>query len=136
MLAELTRLAVIRGRKGGSRVLTISLIAVTSPWTPSRLGDLTGKRIVVTGATNGVGLGTTRALAKAGAHVVLAVRNTELGKQRAAEVGGSTEVVKLDLADLASVRAFPDLIEGDIDILINNAALSPTAAPTRSTGSR
>jgi NAD(P)-dependent dehydrogenase (short-subunit alcohol dehydrogenase family) len=82
---------------------------------------LTGKRIVVTGATNGVGLGTTRALARAGAHVILAVRNTELGAQRAAEVGGSTSVVKLDLADLASVRAFPGLVDGDIDILINNA---------------
>jgi len=72
-------------------------------------------------ATNGVGLGTTRALAQAGAHVILAVRNTELGEQRAAQVGGSTSVVKLDLADLASVRAFPSLVEGDIDILINNA---------------
>jgi NAD(P)-dependent dehydrogenase (short-subunit alcohol dehydrogenase family) len=53
--------------------------------------------------------------------VILAVRNTELGAQRAAEVGGSTSVVKLDLADLASVRAFPGLVHGDIDILINNA---------------
>ena len=94
---------------------------MTLPWTPSRLGNLTGKRIIVTGATNGVGLGTTRALARAGAHVILAVRNTELGEQRAAEIGGSTSVVKLDLADLSSVRAFPDLIDGDIDILINNA---------------
>ena len=94
---------------------------MTLPWTPSRLGDLTGKRIVVTGATNGVGLGTARALAKAGAHVFLAVRNTELGRQRAAEIGGSTSVVKLDLADQASVRAFPDLIEREVDILINNA---------------
>jgi NAD(P)-dependent dehydrogenase (short-subunit alcohol dehydrogenase family) len=98
-----------------------NLIAVTLPWTPSRLGNLTGKRIVVTGATNGVGLGTARALAHAGAHVILAVRNTELGEQRAAHIGGSTSVVKLDLADLASVRAFPDLVDGDIDILINNA---------------
>jgi NAD(P)-dependent dehydrogenase (short-subunit alcohol dehydrogenase family) len=97
---------------------------VTLPWTPSRLGDLTGKRIVVTGATNGVGLGTTRALAKAGAHVILAVRNTELGEQRAAEisaVGGSTTVLKLDLADLSSVRAFADQLDGQVDILINNA---------------
>jgi NAD(P)-dependent dehydrogenase (short-subunit alcohol dehydrogenase family) len=98
-----------------------NLIAVTLPWTPSRLGNLTGKRIVVTGATNGVGLGTTRALAQAGAQVILAVRNTELGERRAANIGGSTSVVKLDLADLASVRAFPDLVDGDIDILINNA---------------
>ncbi len=97
------------------------MIAVTIPWTPSRLGDLTGKRIIVTGATNGVGLGTARALTKAGAHVIMAVRNTELGAQRATEIGGSTSVVKLDLADLSSVRAFPGLIDGDVDILINNA---------------
>ena len=70
---------------------------MTSPWSPSRLGSLTGKRVIVTGATNGVGLGTARALARAGAHVLLAVRNTALGGQRAAELGGSPRVVKLDL---------------------------------------
>lgn len=75
----------------------------------------------MTGATNGVGLGTARALAKAGAHVILAVRNTELGAQRAAELGGPTSVVELDLADLSSVRACCGLIDGDIDILVNNA---------------
>lgn len=98
---------------------------MTLPWTPSRLGNLTGKRVIVTGATNGVGLGTARALAQAGAHVILAVRNTELGARRAAEIaaigGASTSVAKLDLADLSSVRAFPDLIDGPVDILINNA---------------
>ena len=98
---------------------------MTLPWTPSRLGNLTGKRVIVTGATNGVGLGTSRALAKAGAHVILAVRNTELGAQRAAEIsaigGAVPSVVKLDLADLSSVRAFCDLIDGPVDILINNA---------------
>jgi NAD(P)-dependent dehydrogenase (short-subunit alcohol dehydrogenase family) len=94
---------------------------VTLPWTPSRLGNLSGKRVIVTGATNGVGLGTARALVNAGAHVILAVRNTELGDQRAADMGGSTTVVKLDLADLSSVRAFPALIDEPVDILINNA---------------
>lgn len=97
---------------------------MTLPWTPSRLGNLTGKRVIVTGATNGVGLGTARALAKAGAHVILAVRNIELGEQRASEIsalGGSTTVLKLDLADLSSVRAFADRIDGQVDILINNA---------------
>lgn len=97
----------------------------SSPWAPSRLGDLTGKRVVVTGATSGVGLGTARALVTAGAQVILAVRNTELGAQRAAEIsplnGGLTSVARLDLADLSSVRAFPGLIDGDVDILINNA---------------
>ncbi|MDT5094863.1 MAG: hypothetical protein QOH60_4226 [Mycobacterium sp.] len=79
------------------------------------------KRVIVTGATNGVGLATARALAHAGAQVILAVRNLELGAQRAAEMGGETSVVKLDLADQASVKAFPGLVDGDVDILINNA---------------
>ena len=92
---------------------------MTAAWSPARLGDMTGKRVIVTGATNGVGLATAAALARAGAHVILAVRNTALGRQRAAEIGGSTSVVELDLADLASVRAFR--VDGDVDILINNA---------------
>ena len=89
----------------------------------SRLGNLKGKRIIVTGATNGVGLATARSLARAGAQVILAVRNLELGAQRAAEMGGDTTVVKLDLADQASVRAFPTLFDGNVDILINNAGV-------------
>ncbi len=94
---------------------------MTAHWTPARLGDLTGKRIIVTGATNGVGLGTARALTRAGAHVIMAVRNIELGAQRAKEIGGSTSIMKVDLADLSSVRAFADALDGDVDILINNA---------------
>ena len=94
---------------------------MTTRWSASSLGNLDGKRIIVTGATNGVGLATAQALARAGAHVILAVRNPELGAQRAAEMGGDTSVVKLDLADQASVRAFPALFDGDVDILINNA---------------
>ena len=105
-------------------------------WSPTRLGNLSGKRIIVTGATNGVGLGTTRALVNAGAHVILAVRNTELGAQRAAELGGqersdpgnrlggTTSVLRLDLADQGSVRAFPALLDevcDGVDVLINNA---------------
>ena len=96
---------------------------MTAQWTPARLGDLTGKRIVVTGATNGVGLGTARALTRAGAHVIMAVRNTELGAQRAKEIGGSTSIIKVDLADQSSVHAFADALDGDVDILINNAGL-------------
>lgn len=94
---------------------------MTTRWSVSRLGNLTGKRVIVTGATNGVGLATARSLARAGAEVILAVRDTELGARRAAEMGGATAVVKLDLADQASVRAFPALFDGDVDILINNA---------------
>lgn len=58
---------------------------------------------------------------QAGAHVILAVRNTALGAQRVAEIGGSTEVIELDLADMSSVRGFPGRLDGDVDVLINNA---------------
>ena len=96
---------------------------MTAQWSPTRLGNLTGKRIIVTGATNGVGLATARALARAGAHVILAVRNVELGARRAAEMGGETSVVELNLADQSSVRAFPDRFDGDVDVLVNNAGV-------------
>ncbi len=84
---------------------------------------MSGQRIIVTGATNGVGLGTAHVLARAGAHVIMAVRNTTLGAQRAREIGGSTSVVELDLADLSSVRAFPDRLDGEVDVLVNNAGV-------------
>lgn len=84
---------------------------------------MAGTRVIVTGATNGVGLATATALARAGAEVILAVRNLDLGAQRAAEMGGDTTVVKLDLADQASVQAFPGLFDGDVDILVNNAGV-------------
>ncbi|OBA96190.1 dehydrogenase [Mycobacteriaceae bacterium 1482268.1] len=103
---------------------------MTAEWTTARLGDLSGKRIIVTGATNGVGLGTARALVKAGAHVIMAVRNTELGAQRAKEIGGSTSIMKMDLADLSSVRAFAEALDGDVDILINNAGML-TSSPEK-----
>ena len=96
---------------------------MTQRWSVSRLSDLNGKRIIVTGATNGVGLATARSLARAGAQVILAVRNAELGAQRAREMGGDTRVVELDLADQRSVRAFPALFDGDVDVLINNAGV-------------
>ena len=98
-------------------------MSATPTWSAARLGDLTGTRIIVTGATNGVGLGTATALARAGAVVILAVRNVDLGRQRAAAMGGATSVVELDLADLASVRTFGERIDGDVDVLINNAGV-------------
>lgn len=99
------------------------MLANVTQWSPTRLGNLAGKRIIVTGATNGVGLGTTRALARAGAHVIMAVRNTALGRQRAPEIGGATEIREVDLSDLASVRAFAEQLDGEVDILINNAGV-------------
>jgi NAD(P)-dependent dehydrogenase (short-subunit alcohol dehydrogenase family) len=78
---------------------------------------------VVTGASSGLGAVTARELARAGAHVVLAVRDVAKGEAVAEGFTGSREVRELDLASLASVRAFAERWTGDLDILINNAGI-------------
>ncbi|MGW0862625.1 oxidoreductase [Streptomyces sp. NPDC002611] len=88
-----------------------------------RLPDLTGRTVVVTGANSGIGLTATDALARAGAHVVLAVRDPERGRAAAATVRGSTEVRRLDLADLSSVREFAEAWREPLHTLINNAGV-------------
>ncbi|NUR01020.1 MAG: SDR family NAD(P)-dependent oxidoreductase [Streptomyces sp.] len=86
---------------------------------------LTGKVALVTGGYSGLGLETTRALAEAGAHVVVPARRPSTAKEALAGVGG-VEVDELDLADLGSVRDFADrfLATGrSLDIVINSAAV-------------
>ena len=84
---------------------------------------MTGRNVIITGANSGIGRAAARALAGAGAHVVLAVRATDKGETAAAAMPGETEVRRLDLASLASVRAFAAGWDGDIDLLINNAGV-------------
>ncbi len=95
-------------------------------WTAADLPSQKGRTFIVTGANSGIGLPTARALAEAGAHVVLAVRDVAKGETVAASIAGDTEVRRLDLADLASVRAFADAWQGDVDVLINNAGVMRT----------
>ncbi|MGY1451852.1 oxidoreductase [Streptomyces sp. SS8] len=93
-------------------------------WNIGLLPDLAGRTAVVTGANSGIGLTAADALARAGAHVVFAVRDVERGRAAAAGVDGSTEVRRLDLADLASVRDFAQGWQGrPLDLLINNAGV-------------
>ena len=92
-------------------------------WDATRLPDLTGRTAVVTGANSGIGLRAADALARAGAHVVFAVRDPQRGRAAAATVNGSTEVRRLDLADLSSVREFAAGWDGPLDLLINNAGV-------------
>lgn len=84
--------------------------------------DQTGRTFIVTGANSGLGSATVRALAGAGAQVVLACRNVAKAEQVAAPFGDRAVVRKLDLADLASVRAFAEAAE-PADVLINNAGV-------------
>jgi NAD(P)-dependent dehydrogenase (short-subunit alcohol dehydrogenase family) len=95
-------------------------------WTAADLPSQKGRIFIVTGANSGIGFPTARALAEAGAHVVLAVRDVTKGEAAAASIPGDTEVRRLDLADLASVRAFADTWQGEVDVLINNAGVMRT----------
>ncbi|MFC8826013.1 oxidoreductase [Streptomyces sp. NPDC057137] len=92
-------------------------------WNVTDIPDLTGRTAIVTGANSGLGIATTAALARAGAHVVLAVRDPVRGQAAARTVRGSTEVLRLDLADLSSVREFAGSWDGPVDLLINNAGV-------------
>ncbi len=103
----------------------------TSKWTPKDLPSQTGRTVVITGANSGIGLAAARELGRAGAHVVLAVRDEGRGRAAADSIPGETDVRRLDLADLSSVHAFADAWEGDIDVLINNAGVM--AIPERRT---
>lgn len=91
-------------------------------WDTSQIPDQSGRTFVVTGANSGLGAATVRALAGAGAHVLLACRDVGKGEQVAAGIGERAEVRRLDLADLASVREFAESVE-QVDVLINNAGV-------------
>lgn len=95
--------------------------------------DLRQKRAVVTGGSSGIGVETARALASAGAEVVLAVRNETAGLTVAEEIRQTTGnqaifVQLLDLARQESVRAFAAAWTGPLHILVNNAGIM--ALPT------
>ncbi len=88
--------------------------------------DQRGRVAVVTGANSGLGLVTATELARAGAHVILAVRNVAAGENAARGIGGDVEVRELDLASLASVNAFAAKLAAGhprVDLLVNNGGL-------------
>ncbi len=84
---------------------------------------MSDRTVVVTGSNSGIGRAAASMLAGAGAHVVLAVRDTDKGNAAATTMPGAIEVRQLDLASLASVHEFAEGYSDDIDILINNAGV-------------
>jgi NAD(P)-dependent dehydrogenase (short-subunit alcohol dehydrogenase family) len=108
-------------------------------WTAEQIPDQAGRTAVVTGANSGLGLAAARALARAGADVVLACRDTEKGDAAAGSIRADAPTAKvaveaLDLASLASVRAFAERFRAEregLDLLINNAGVM--APPRRET---
>jgi NAD(P)-dependent dehydrogenase (short-subunit alcohol dehydrogenase family) len=115
------RLGAARGRPGSDpRVPTFGDMTAESA---TDLPSQAGRTVVVTGSNSGLGLSTARELARAGARVVMAVRDVTRGEQAAATIDGDVVVRHLDLADLESVRAFAGDWTGDLDVLVNNAGI-------------
>jgi NAD(P)-dependent dehydrogenase (short-subunit alcohol dehydrogenase family) len=94
-------------------------------WTAAELPSLAGRTAIVTGANSGLGEVAACELARVGAHVILAVRNTAKGAAAAERMTGDVEVRQLDLLDLSSVRRFADGTD-KADVLINNAGIMAT----------
>lgn len=104
---------------------------VTAHWSTADIPDQTGRVAIITGANTGLGLETARALAAAGAQVVLAVRDLDKGAAAVEEIGkttpaGNLALQRLDLSSLSDIRSAAEQL-GDqypqIDLLINNAGV-------------
>ena len=108
-------------------------------WSLAAIPDLSGKTAVVTGANGGLGFESVKALAGAGAHVIMAARSHRKAKAARDEIldahpGASLEIVELDLGSVDSAKAASSAIADKrptVDILINNAGLM--AMPERRT---
>lgn len=93
--------------------------------------DLSGKRIVITGTSSGLGEESARALASKGARVIMTARDREKNEAAAKRIrelvpDADLELREVDLASLASVRAFADSLLADhdrIDVLLDNAGV-------------
>ncbi|GFM20721.1 MULTISPECIES: SDR family NAD(P)-dependent oxidoreductase [Mycobacteriaceae] len=108
-----------------------------STWTTADIPDQSGRTAVITGANTGLGFETAKALADKGARVVLAVRDTDKGRQAAARIGGDVTVQELDLTSLASIRAASEELHTtfeSLDLLINNAGVMTTPKATTKDG--
>jgi NAD(P)-dependent dehydrogenase (short-subunit alcohol dehydrogenase family) len=100
-------------------------------WSTKDIPDQRGRVAVVTGANGGLGLETTRELARKGAHVVMAVRNQQKAQEAVADIRASVpdaalELVSLDLGSQASVRAAAEQIlrgHEQVGLLVNNAGV-------------
>ena len=102
-----------------------------SNWNSTNIPDQTGKTIIITGATSGLGKEATKVLAQKNALVIMAVRNTEKGENVRKEIlqenpKGTISMKELDLSSLSSIRRFAETINKEfetIDVLINNAGV-------------
>jgi NAD(P)-dependent dehydrogenase (short-subunit alcohol dehydrogenase family) len=101
-------------------------IKIPDGWAVANIPDQTGKHILITGGTSGLGMESAKALVGAGAHVTITARTERKGEQAAKKIGGGVDVLELELADLASVRAAAAKINSlpyNFDVVLLNAGV-------------
>lgn len=103
-------------------------------WTAVDIPDQRGRTVIVTGANSGLGTEVTRTLVAADAKVIMACRDLDKAHAVADALGANTQVRRLDLADLSSVRSFVDDLDGGVDVLINNAGVMAVPRGTTADG--
>ncbi|MGH2987953.1 MAG: SDR family oxidoreductase [Solirubrobacterales bacterium] len=90
--------------------------------------SLTGRVIAITGGARGIGKATAAALVRGGARVAIGDLDRELAEATAAELGGETLALELDVTRRDSFEGFLDQVEerlGSLDVLVNNAGIMP-----------
>lgn len=100
-------------------------------WTAENIPDQSGKIVIVTGSSSGIGYETARVLANKNAKVIIAVRNLEKGENAKSRIisqnkKADVDIMKIDLSDLSSVKSFANDFNSKydkLDLLINNAGV-------------
>lgn len=100
-------------------------------WTVENIPSQQGKIIIITGANSGLGFEASRVLSAKGAHIVMAVRNLQKGKEAVEKIkkenaSAKLELMQLDLADFNSIRKFSEEFYAkhtQLHVLINNAGV-------------
>jgi NADP-dependent 3-hydroxy acid dehydrogenase YdfG len=90
--------------------------------------SLSGKVAAITGAARGIGKATAKALVQKGCRVAIGDLDLTLAEQTAAELGGGTIALRVDVTDRASLEGFLDEAEkqlGPLDVMVNNAGIMP-----------
>jgi NADP-dependent 3-hydroxy acid dehydrogenase YdfG len=90
--------------------------------------SLSGKVAAITGAARGIGKATAKALVQKGCRVAIGDLDLPLAEQTAAELGGGTIALRVDVTDRASLEGFLDEAEkqlGPLDVMVNNAGIMP-----------